>query len=167
MVPIVAALIAQGLPILANAILNKGQQAIEEKLGVKMPGIAELNNPEIARNFKQMELDHEEFLITMALEDRKLDIQEFAMEVADKNSARQREVEIEKLSDRPWYVPSFLDCLTLVVVIGGAYVLFNTNDESIKYAVVLQMGTVLAYYYGTTKNSGKKDDGLIAAARRK
>jgi hypothetical protein len=36
MIPIVAALVQQGLGMLANAVMAKGQDVVEQKLGVKL-----------------------------------------------------------------------------------------------------------------------------------
>ena len=167
MAPLIAALLKAGLPMLASAITSKGQEVIEEKLGVKMPSLAELSNPEVALKFKQLELDNEEFLLTNALENRKLDLEEFKMEVADRGDARKREMELEKVSKRPWWVPSFLDVLTLVIVIGGSWIIVTIKDSNLTYAVIAQIASVLAYYYGTTKNSGNKDTIIARFADRK
>ncbi len=167
MAPIVAALLKAGLPMLASAITNKGQEVIEEKLGVKLPPIAALDNPEVTLKLKQIESDNEEFLLTNATENRKIDLEEFKIEVADRASARGREMELEKVSKRPWWVPSFLDVLTLVIVIGGAWIITTNKDTNLTYAIIAQIASVLAYYYGTTKNSGNKDSIIARFADRK
>jgi hypothetical protein len=166
MLPIVAALINAGLPILGQAVLNKGKEVIEEKLGVKIPEIAQLQDPNVVQMMRQLEIQHEEFLLSQALEHRKLDIAEFKEEVADRQSARGREIELEKESDRPWWWPSFLDSLTLVVVIGGAYLLVvESFTTDLRMVIVAQISSVLAYYYGTTRNSRNKDDTIQTLAK--
>lgn len=167
MAPLIAALLKAGLPMLASAITSKGQEVIEEKLGVKMPSLAELSNPDVMLKLKQLESDNEESLLTNALENRKMDLEEFKAEVADRGDARKREMELEKLSKRPWWVPSFLDILTIVVVVGGSWIIVNIKDTNLTYAIIAQIATVLAYYYGTTKNSGNKDSIIARFADRK
>lgn len=61
MIPVVAALIEQGLSILGSAVLAKGQQVVEDKLGVKLPAAM---TPEQAVELKKLEYQHEEWLIT-------------------------------------------------------------------------------------------------------
>jgi hypothetical protein len=160
MLPIVAALLKMGLPMLGNAILNKGQEVVEEKLGVKLPSIAEISNPDVALKLKQLESDHEEFLMTQALENRKLDLQEYGMQIADVGNARAREVSIVQASAaNPWLVFfNFQNWLTLVVVIGAGWVLVNAGDIDIRLAANSVLMLVLGYYYGTTKNSHFKDE---------
>ncbi len=167
MAPLIAALVKAGLPLLASAVTSKGAEVIESKLGVKLPSIAELSNPEVALKLKQFEIDHEEFLLENAIQNRKLDLEEFKAEVADRGDARKREMELEKLSKRPWWVPSFLDVLTLVVVIGGSWIIVTIKSTELTYAIIAQIATVLAYYYGTTKNSGNKDTIIARFADRK
>lgn len=160
MLPIVAALLKVGLPILGNAVLNKGQEAIEEKLGVKLPEVSEiLGNPDTVFKLRELELTHEESLLTNALENRKIDLEEYKTEIADRDSARKKEVAIAQTSGRPWWVPSFLDILTLVVVVGGAWILLQDMGlgSELRYAVVGQIASVLAYHFGTTRRSGVKD----------
>lgn len=156
MVPIIAALIKAGLPILANAVANKGQELIEEKLGVKLPSVAELTDPEHQVRMKQLELDHEEFLLGQALENRKLDLREQELEAGDRDSARQREVAIAQASPRPWWIPSFLDVLTVLVVVGGAWILVTSPDVQLQFVVVGQIASVLAYYYGKSSQHGQE-----------
>jgi hypothetical protein len=68
LVPIVQSLFAQGLGTLANAVIAKGQDAIEQKLGVKL----ESADPMMLR---QLEADHEEFLLNAVIEKREQELQ--------------------------------------------------------------------------------------------
>lgn len=158
---IIGALLQAGLPILASAVASKGQEVIEEKLGVKLPSIAELASPETQARLKQLELDHEEFLLTNALENRKLDQQELALEYGDLDSARKREVALAQANPKPWWLPSFLDILTLIVVVGGAWMLVTSVDVQLQFVVVGQIASVLAYYYGKSSQHGQ-DNTLLA-----
>ena len=62
MAPIIATLMAQGLSLLGNAVLAKGQEAIEEKLGVKLDSTSNLD-------LKRLEMQHEEWLINAAIKE--------------------------------------------------------------------------------------------------
>lgn len=153
MLPLVAALINAGLPILGNAVLSKGKELVEEKIGITLPDLSTAAlTPEQVAEYSQKERDNALELAKLALEERKA-------EIADVQDARNREIEIEKLksADKPWWLPSFLDLLTLVVVVGGMWIVLNEASTDIKYAIIAIVTMVLQYYYGSTKNSHIKD----------
>lgn len=168
MLPIIASLIANGLPLLANAVMNKGVDMVEEKLGIKIPDVSALGNPENVVELKRIEATRETELTRLALEGQRVDLDGFKAEVEDRANARNKEIELAKLSGptKPWWVPSFINILTVVVVIGGGYMLMESLDSDIKYAVVAQIATVLAYHVGTTRNSGSKDSTIQKLADR-
>jgi maltodextrin utilization protein YvdJ len=68
MVPIVAELLAQGLSILGGAVVAKGKEVVEDKLGIKLPSGA-LSADDVFK-LKQLEFQHEEWLINAQLQDR-------------------------------------------------------------------------------------------------
>jgi len=160
MLPLVAALLKVGLPILGNAVLNKGQEFVEEKLGVKLPEPDTLfANPALVEQLKALEVAREQQLREFALENRRLDIDEFKAELADRESARSREVKIAETrpKETPWYIPPFQHMLSLIVVIGGGWMLVMAADTDIRLVAASSITLVLGYYYGTSKNSKEKD----------
>lgn len=74
MAPILVALgkylVANGLPLIANAVLAKGKEVVEERLGVKLE--QGMTNEQLL-TLKQREFDHQEFLMNMALQDKTLE----------------------------------------------------------------------------------------------
>jgi hypothetical protein len=79
MIPIVAALLQNGLSLLGNAVLAKGQDWVEKKTGVKLS--TEMT-PEQVAALKQAEMQHEEELLRLRLEENKLDTELFKAEAA-------------------------------------------------------------------------------------
>lgn len=75
MAPVLVALgkylLANGLPLVANAVLSKGKEVVEEKLGVKLD-IGMTNEQLFA--LKEREFDHQEWLIEKALEDKRIEV---------------------------------------------------------------------------------------------
>jgi hypothetical protein len=162
MLPIVGALIGQGLSMLASAVQAKGQQVIEEKLGIKI----DPSKPENVLALKQLEVDHEEFLMEMA---ERVDIRElevFKIETEDKQDARSREVEMAKATGGPYWFPSTITILTFLIMLGGGWMLLNIDAADIKYAVVALMTSVAQYYYGTTKASSEQRQVIAHALER-
>lgn len=79
MIPVVAALLQNGLSLLGNAVLAKGQAWVEQKTGVKL---APNMTPEQIAALKQAEMQHEEELLRLRLEENKLDTELFKAEAA-------------------------------------------------------------------------------------
>jgi hypothetical protein len=78
-IPVVAALLKNGLSLLGNAVLAKGQDWVEKKTGMKLsPDMP----PEQIVALKQAEMEHEEELLRLRLEDNKLDAEVFKAEMA-------------------------------------------------------------------------------------
>jgi hypothetical protein len=158
MLPIIASLLSSGLSLTANAALAKGIEWVEKETGLDLSGPDSKLTPEQLTQVKQWELENEVKLMQLRVEDNRIDAEIFKAEIADKGSARQREVEMAKISQAPWFVPSVTTVLALIVVIGGGYMFFRIEDKDTRYAIVATVTTVLAYYFGTTARSGKKDD---------
>lgn len=73
MIPaLIAPLLQQGLSLLGNAVLAKGKDWVEDKIGVKLD---EPMTPEQVAKLKQAEMEHEEELMRLKLEENKLDIE--------------------------------------------------------------------------------------------
>ena len=66
MIPIIATLAEAGLGILANAVLAKGKDVIEEKIGIKLPDPGKPIDPATAAALQQAQYAHEEYLIGAA-----------------------------------------------------------------------------------------------------
>ncbi len=68
MAPIVGMLMQQGLGMLANAVMAKGKDVIEEKLGVSLDNTP----PHILR---EKEIEHQEFLLNAAIKQKEQEIE--------------------------------------------------------------------------------------------
>jgi hypothetical protein len=81
MIPIVATLLAQGLGILGNAVLAKGKDVIEEKLGVDIESA--IQTPDGLLKLKQLEVDNEQFLLDHALKKAELELKDKALDIGN------------------------------------------------------------------------------------
>ena len=63
MIPVLGMLAAEGLNVLKDAILAKGKDVVEEKLGVKIPTTAAELTPEKLAELQEMQNKHQHFLI--------------------------------------------------------------------------------------------------------
>jgi len=79
MMPLIQTLLSNGLGLVANAVMAKGKEFVEGKLGVKLA--ADMPPEQIAQ-IKIAEMEHEEELMRLRLEENKLDIEAFKAEAA-------------------------------------------------------------------------------------
>ena len=71
--PYLVEMAKNGLGMLAGAIQAKGKEVIEQKLGVKIPESPAAYTPELVQKLKELEIQHEEFLINSQLEEKKIE----------------------------------------------------------------------------------------------
>jgi hypothetical protein len=159
MAPIIGILAKWGFSTIASAVIAKGKDVVQDL-------DAALGTEDGRLRLKQLEFEHEQFLITAAQADENRALEYFREEVKDKDSARDREVEMEKARAAPWWAPSTVTVLTFVVVLGGGWLFTSIDNTEARYAIVSMITMVLTYYYGTTRNSGQKDNVLADVIKR-
>lgn len=136
MLPIVASivsnLISQGLPKVADAVLDKGVEAVEQKLGMKLKPEGEAT-PEDNAKLKEAAMKHEEFMAEMDL----------------KNMQGAREMQLVAMqSDDPlvrrfvYYFIGFWSVLSAVYI--GSITFLDIPDENVRFA-----DTILGFVLGT------------------
>lgn len=160
---LIAPLLAQGLSLIGNAVMAKGQEWVEQKTGVKIkPNMSD----EDLLTLRRYEMQHEEELMRLRIEDNKLDLESFREEVKDRGSARERDVEFIKrgmTNNRANFM------FFLAVVMVGVLVWIVWKDQSINEYVkgifTLVLGRFLGYLdniysfeFGTTRGSKEKDE---------
>jgi len=165
MLPIVGALLGQGLNLLANAALAKGKEYVEEKTGIKLEDGKPID-PETASKLKIAEMQHEEELLKIRLEDNKLDAAIAEMYLKDTQDARDREAKIATSDAAPMLNKIITPILALVVTIGGGLIIVYTNDADTKMATVGLITLVLGYYFGTSQGSTKANQLFRDMARK-
>ncbi len=160
---LIAPLLAQGLSLIGNAVMAKGQEWVEQKTGVKIqPNMSEQDILALRR----YEMQHEEELLRLRIEDNKLDLETFREEVKDRGSARDRDIEFIKrgMTNNRANLMFFL-----AVVMVGAMVWIVWKDQSINEYVkgifTLVLGRFLGYVdnissfeFGKTRVSKEKDE---------
>lgn len=144
MLPIIQMLASQGLNILANAVTAKGKEVVEKKLGVSLESTppAEL---------RKLEIEHEEFLVSIALERDKLYM---AAEGAASEQVTER-WKADMLSDswlskniRP-FVLLFLLTVYTVFSIASAFNV-NVTQAYVELLAQMLMLVMAAYFVGRT-----------------
>lgn len=166
MIPIVTALLGQGLNLVANAVMAKGKDWVENKLGVELK--PDMTSEDYAK-LQIAQMQHEEELLKLKLEDNKLDLQELDMRLKDTDSARKREAEIATSEKAPLInkivTPVLaLGVVTLTFILFG-FLLFDDSpvEPSRKDILVYVLGAltaistqVISYYFGSSIGSKDK-----------
>jgi len=160
--PIITELAKNGLNILAGAITAKGKDVIEEKLGVNIE--ESLGTEEGRIKLRQLELDHEEFLVTAAQKKAELELE-------NTKSARDMNTKIQESGNASFLAKNaayYLDFLIIIATLIMGYILFfieipEKNMQLLYMAfgsLITMCGTILNFHRGTS-NSSKEKDSII------
>lgn len=147
--PILATLAAKGLSLLGSAVLAKGKDFIEDKLGVSLE--ESIQSEEGLIKLKQLEMEHTEFLLQQAAESDKLYFE-------DTKSARALGVELSKSTS--WLNQNIMPLLALITILGASILLYISAENDVKMAAVSFITMVLGYFFGSSKGSKDKQDQL-------
>ena len=136
MLPIVASivsnLISQGLPKVADAVLDKGVEAVEQKLGMKLKPEGEAT-PEDNAKLKEAAMKHEEFMAEIDL----------------KNMQGARDMQLKAMeSDDPLVRRFVYYFIGFWSILAAAYIAFITFGE-IPEANIRFADTILGFVLGT------------------
>lgn len=155
MPPLALSLMAQGLGLLGNAMLSKGKEVIEEKLGVNIEEA--MQTPEGLQKLRELEMSHEEFLINAALENRKIDLQDKALDTDNTKNARDTNSRIQESPNASWLAKNTIYIIAFLVIIGGGFMLYVSQEPDVRMAAVSAITLVLGFFFGTTQSSQRKD----------
>jgi len=151
---IVASLVQAKLPKVAEAVVDKGLDYVQDKLGVKLePEMSQEKLAEIATKAQE----HEEFLITS--------------EIQDKANARNMQVEALKQEDVfskrfIYYLASFWSfCATLYMFLITFFTIPPDNLQTVSTISGFLLGTVVStiigFFFGSTLSSKRNNETII------
>lgn len=87
MLPLIAQLISSGATMLGGALLDKGKEAVEKKLGIELPDLNSTVSSEKLAELRKLEFDHEEKLLELSIRKQELELQ---AEVSENSSVSDR-----------------------------------------------------------------------------
>lgn len=163
--PVVAKLAENGLNLLANAVTVKGKEFVEDKLGVKLDDV---NSPEDLLRLKQLEIDHEQFLMEIGIRQSELNLRQVELDNANTDSARRMNEVVQSsqyASDLAKNASYYLDFVIVGATLLLAWFTFfqeipTTNKELVYMALgslLTMCGTILNFHRGTSAGSKSKD----------
>jgi hypothetical protein len=158
---IVSGLISNGLPKVADAVMEKGLDYVQDKMGITLKPEGEATKEDYAK-IQAEAMKHEEFMAEIDAKDR--------------DSARTREIEIAT-SDKAPMINKIVTPVIALGVIGLSFALFTilmfvevkqeAKDILIYILGVLSAAVtqILSYYFGSSQGSKDKDNKLKEALR--
>lgn len=164
--PLLAKLAESGLNLIGNAVLNKGKDYVEGKLGVSLDDATKTEAGML--NLQQLQNDHEEMLILAAVEDRKVDLDFYKVDAADRDSARTMATAIQESLNSSWLAKNFSYLLDSMIIGGtmlltGALFFKTIPDDNLQIAnialgtLLTLCATVVNFHRGSSSSSVKKD----------
>jgi len=168
---LVAALLEKGLGLLGNAVLAKGKDVIEEKLGIDLESATQ--TPEGLQKLRQLEIDHEQYLLDHAIKKAELELKDKALDIGNTTNARdmnkgiQESANASSLAKNAPYIMDFF-------IVGGtmllAYFIFfigiPPQNKDIAFAafgsLLTLCGTIVNFHRGSSSSS-KDKDALLSA----
>ena len=166
MIPIVTTLLGKGLNLVANAVMAKGKDWVENKLGVELK--PDMTSEDYAK-LQIAQMQHEEELLKLKLEDNKLDLQELDLRLKDTSDARKREADIAVSEKAPLLnkivTPVLALGVTALTFILFGILMFDSSpvEPSRKDILVYVLGAltaissqVISYYFGSSVGSKDK-----------
>ncbi len=148
-------LLSQGLGLISNAVMAKGKEWVEEKTGVKLD---QPLSTEDTLKLRQYEMDHEEELLRLRIDEKKLgldELQAFAAAAANENTNVSDRWKADMSSDS-WLSKNIRPMSLIAIFVG--YFLFSMMsafvlDANESYVSLLgQWGMLImgAYFGGRT-----------------
>ena len=172
---ILTPLLGNGLNLVANAVLAKGKDYVEKKLGVELK--PDMSSEDLAK-VQIAQMEHEEELLKLRLEEDKLDLAELEMRLKDTNDARVRETQIVT-SDKAPLLNKLITPILALGLLGITFTLFgivlfqaSPIDPSRKDILIYILGVlsavatqVVSYYFGSSQSSKDKTEALKEAIK--
>jgi hypothetical protein len=158
--PLLATLAGNGLGIVADAVTKKGQQYVEDTLGIDL---SQDPNPEVLAQWQDAARSHEKELIAMVFADR----------------ANARSMQVAALNQNDTFAKRFIYYFATFWSIASAlYIAFITFGEipeaNVRFADTILgflLGTIVAtivqFFFGSSDGSKQKDASLESLVSKK
>jgi hypothetical protein len=163
------------LNLVANAVMAKGKDYVEKKLGVELK--PDMSSEDLAK-VQIAQMEHEEELLRLRIEEDKLDLAELELRLKDTDSAREREVQISTSDKAPLLnkivTPVLaLSILLLTFVLFGVVMFDDTPVEASRKDILIYIlgvlsaiaSQIVSYYFGSSQSSKDKTDALKEAIK--
>lgn len=169
LIPILSTLASNGLSTLVSAIQVKGQEFVEDKIGIKLPPTPSELTPELISQLKIKEMEHEEILTKYAIESKNLELEQNKLEIDNTKDARNMNLGIQTSSEASFlaknaaYIMDFLIIVSAYFLIGLLFFRdVPLNNKEILFTTLGLLlghcGTVIGFHRGSSAASRSKDE---------
>jgi hypothetical protein len=138
--PLISTLVSNGFNLLAGAVTAKGKEVIEAKLGISLEDASKSEDGLF--KLRQLEFDHEEFLITAGQRKAELELDTLKEENKNTDSARTMNSNIQVSSNASFLAKNaayILDFVVILSTIGLSVLLFSkelpTGNKEIAFNI--------------------------------
>ena len=171
--PIITALASNGLNLLASAVTAKGQQFVEEKLGVKLEEAVQTDEGRL--KLAQLQADREAELHEFVLAQKEQELKVDEMAYADTDSARKMQMAALQQSDvfSKRFLYFYAAGWSIAAAVYIAFITFgDIPEKNIRFADTILgfilgtvISTIIQFFFGTSQGSRNKDETLAAAIK--
>jgi hypothetical protein len=160
-VSIVAGLIANGLPEVADAVVDKGVDYVQDKLGVELKPEGQMTHEEIAR-LREAAMKHEEFMA----------------EVDEKSRQRASDMQVHAMDNNDPFVRRFIyyfawfwSSISIVYFFAVTFIEIppsgqNTANTILGFLLGTAVSAILQFFYGSSKSSMDKTNAMMRVQQR-
>lgn len=152
---LLAPLLSQGLSLIGNAVLAKGKDWVEEKTGVKLD---QPLSAEDTLKLRQYEMEHEEELLRLRIEEKKLGLEElqaFATAIQNEENNVSDRWQADMASDS--WLSKNIRPMSLIAIFVGYFLFsmmsafgYNANESYVSLLGQWGMLIMGAYFGGRT-----------------
>lgn len=179
MIPILAALAEAGLGLIGNAVLAKGKEVVEEKLGVSLED--SVKTADGKARLLELQFKHEESLQQIVVAQREQDLRRVELDNKNTSDARTANTAIATSDHAPWYQKALMPVMAVLMAVGffaclGALMYLsamgiklddNSRDVLVYAFGVLSAGfmAVMNFLFGSSAGSRDAQAAVASVAR--
>lgn len=173
MLPIVATLLEAGLGLLGGAVLSKGKDLVQEKLGVDIDKM--LGTPEGKIELLKIQSEHEEVLLKLSLEAKQQELEVEKLLQSNTDGARSMQVAALGQNDifakrYVYHLATGCGIFSMLYITGITFIdIPETNirfaDTVLGFLLGTLIATIVNFFFGSSRQSQAKDAALADAIK--
>lgn len=172
--PLITKLAEQGLGMLGDAILAKGKDVVEDKLGIKIPDDPAKLTPELLQELQVRTMQHEEFILDAGIRKQQLELDETKAFLGDRQDARGRDKEFIKAGRNNQRGDILAYMAIGALLVDGLFLSFLEVPKGNRDLLLVILGALIAivkdvygFEFGSSKDSQRNAQAVADHLRTK